>query len=83
MSDSGRSPPWEESEGHYYGQEQDQDIVRRRRRWRNTNFASFDSKSWDQAKQTISKGEISRRSPIQHSNALHSEVELLSQVLDQ
>ena len=64
MSDSGRSPPWEESEGHYYGQEQDQDIVRRRRRWRNSNFASFDSKSWDQAKQTISKGEISRRSPF-------------------
>ena len=59
MSDSVRSPPWEESDGHYY--EEEEDVARRRRRWRNTNFASFDSKSWDQAKQTISKGEVWRK----------------------
>ena len=32
---------------------------RRRRSWRRHKFASLDTKSWDQAKQTISKGKIS------------------------
>ena len=47
----------EETDWNYY----QKDAVTRRQTWRTRKFASFDSKGWDQAKQTISKGgDISR-----------------------
>ena len=47
----------EEPDWTYY----EDDAVTRRQTWRTRNFSSFDSKSWDQAKQTISKGEIGNK----------------------
>ena len=65
MTDSGdrddldlyHSSDWEYLQQHDTEPETGSD--RRRRSWRRHKFASLDTKSWDQAKQTISKGKIS------------------------
>ena len=47
----------EEEEDGEEGKEREELCAwRRRRRWRDTKFASFDTRSWGQAKQTISRG---------------------------
>ena len=51
----------ETSEGNHDEEEEGEEreelcAWRRRRRWRDTKFASFDTRSWGQAKQTISRG---------------------------
>ena len=44
---------------HHHDDTETSETHRRRRSWRRRKFASIDTKSWDQAKQTISKGKIS------------------------